>query len=31
MWERPVTALLLAISIACVLAPMAMKLAGRRR
>jgi hypothetical protein len=25
-----VTALLLAISIACVLAPMAMKLAGRR-
>lgn len=30
MWERPVTALLLAISIACVLAPMAMTLAGRR-
>jgi putative tricarboxylic transport membrane protein len=29
LWERPVTALQLAISIACVLAPMAVKLAGR--
>ncbi|MCX7328891.1 MAG: tripartite tricarboxylate transporter permease, partial [Hyphomicrobiales bacterium] len=30
LWERPVTALQLAISIACVLAPMAVQLAGRK-
>jgi putative tricarboxylic transport membrane protein len=30
LWERPVTALQLPISIACVLAPMAVKLAGRK-
>jgi TctA family transporter len=30
LWERPVTALQLPISIACMLAPMAVKLAGRK-